>query len=42
MALGLLTYVGAKGIAGKGREVSWIVWVLAAVFLLRYLLLPAD
>ena len=42
MALGVLTYVGAKGFAGKGREVSWIVWVLAAVFLLRYLFLPAD
>ena len=42
MALGVLTYVGAKGFAGKRREVPWIVWVLAAVFLLRYLLLPAD
>jgi len=40
MALGIATYVGTKTIGGRGREVSVIMWVLALVFLLRYLLVP--
>ena len=36
IALGFLTYAGVKLLAGKAREVKWLVWVLAALFLLRF------
>jgi len=40
MAMGVATYVGAKALGGRAHEISPIVWLLAIVFALRYLLLP--
>ncbi len=42
MALGIATYIGTKALGGRGGEISAVMWVLGAVFLLRYLLLPVD
>ena len=40
IALGILTYLGTKLIGGQGRDVSWIMWGLGVLFLLRYLIIP--
>jgi AGZA family xanthine/uracil permease-like MFS transporter len=37
MALGFVSYPLVKLAAGRGREVSLAVYILMAVFLLRYL-----
>lgn len=42
MAMGIGTYVGTKALGGRVREISPLMWVLAAVFVLRYLLVPID
>jgi AGZA family xanthine/uracil permease-like MFS transporter len=39
IALGFMSYPLIKLIAGKGREVSWLVYTLAIIFILRYALL---
>ncbi|NJD11395.1 MAG: NCS2 family permease [Gemmatimonadetes bacterium] len=36
IALGFLTYAGIKLLAGRAREVGWLVWILAALFLVRF------
>jgi adenine/guanine/hypoxanthine permease len=36
LAVGLIAYPLIKLFQGKGREVSWGLWVLAAVFIARY------
>jgi adenine/guanine/hypoxanthine permease len=41
LALGFITYPLVKLLAGRGREVRPLVWVLAALFLLRFLYLGA-
>jgi AGZA family xanthine/uracil permease-like MFS transporter len=38
LALGLIAYPAIKLLAGRGREVSWIVYLLAALFIARYAL----
>jgi AGZA family xanthine/uracil permease-like MFS transporter len=40
LAAGFVSYAGMKLAAGKGREVHWIVYVLAALFAWRYLAFP--
>jgi len=40
VAGGIVAYVVVKAGAGRGREVSWLVWALAAVLLAAYALLP--
>ena len=42
MALGVGTYLGTKALGGRADDVSWIMWALGAVFLLRYLFIPVD
>jgi len=39
MGLGFLTYVFGKTLAGKGKEVHIAVWVIAALFAARFLLI---
>lgn len=39
IALGFITYPVVKLLAGKGREVHWIAWVLGGLFALRFALL---
>jgi adenine/guanine/hypoxanthine permease len=41
LALGFMTYPLVKLLAGRGREVRPLVWLLAALFLLRFLYLGA-
>ncbi|MBM7038116.1 NCS2 family permease [Vibrio ulleungensis] len=36
IALGFISYAAIKAFSGKGREVSISVWVLAAIFVLKY------
>lgn len=38
IALGFITYVGIKVGTGKFREVTWLTYILAGVFILRYIL----
>ncbi len=40
LAAGFVTYTGMKLVGGKGREVHWLVYVIAALLVGRYLLLP--
>ena len=42
IALGFLTYAGIKLLAGRAREVGWLVWILAALFLVRFTYLGAG
>ena len=39
IALGFMSYPLIKLIVGRGREISWFVYVLAIIFVLRYALL---
>jgi AGZA family xanthine/uracil permease-like MFS transporter len=40
VAGGIVAYVVVKAGAGRGREVSWLMWALAAVLAAAYALLP--
>lgn len=40
LAAGFVSYAGMKLAAGKGREVHWLVYVIAALFAWRYLAIP--
>ena len=42
IALGFLTYAGIKLLAGRAKEVGWLVWLLAALFLVRFVYLGAG
>jgi AGZA family xanthine/uracil permease-like MFS transporter len=42
LAAGFISYAGMKLVAGKGREVHWLVYLLALLFAWRYLALPAG
>jgi AGZA family xanthine/uracil permease-like MFS transporter len=39
IALGFISYPIIKAISGRAREVHWLMYVLAALFVLRYALL---
>lgn len=41
IAMGFITYAALKLFSGRGRDVSWLVYVLAALFVLRFLYLKA-
>lgn len=42
LSLGVITYALAKVAAGKWREVSLLLWILTALFILRYAYLAAE
>lgn len=42
VAFGFISYALLKLFSGRAREVAWIVWIIAAVFLLRYVYLGAS
>jgi AGZA family xanthine/uracil permease-like MFS transporter len=42
LSLGLICYTVVKVAAGKLREVSVLIWVLTALFILRYIYLAAE
>lgn len=39
LAVGFITYPVIKAFQGKAHEVNWVVWVLAAIFVLRFVML---
>ena len=41
LAAGIMVYVLVKVAARRGREVHWLMYLLAVLFVLRYALLPA-
>ena len=42
LSLGLISYTLVKVAAGKFREVSPVIWILTALFVLRYIYLAAE
>lgn len=36
VAFGFISYAGLKLFTGRAKEVNWIVWIIAAVFLFKY------
>jgi adenine/guanine/hypoxanthine permease len=42
LSLGVITYTVGKVAAGKGRQVSVLLWILTALFVLRYVYLAAE
>jgi len=42
LSLGLISYTLVKVAAGKFREVSPVIWILTALFILRYVYLAAE
>ncbi|NEQ97166.1 MAG: NCS2 family permease [Cyanothece sp. SIO2G6] len=42
LAVGFITYPLVKAFQGKAHEISLTVWILAAIFLLRFILLAAG
>jgi len=42
VAFGFVSYAGLKLLTGRAREVKAVVWIVAAVFLFRYVYLGAD
>jgi len=42
LSLGLLSFTMIKVGTGKYREISPLIWVLSALFLLRYVFLGAE
>jgi AGZA family xanthine/uracil permease-like MFS transporter len=41
IAFGFISYASLKLFSGRGKEVSWLVYLLAALFILRFLYLKA-
>lgn len=42
IAFGFISYAAIKLLSGKGKEVSWLVYVLAGLFILRFVYLKAQ
>lgn len=41
LAFGFISYAAIKLLTGRFREVNWLVWIIAIVFLLRYIYIAA-
>ncbi|MDD5561737.1 MAG: NCS2 family permease [Candidatus Omnitrophica bacterium] len=41
IAMGFVSYAALKLLSGRGKEVSWLVYLLAALFILRFIYLKA-
>jgi AGZA family xanthine/uracil permease-like MFS transporter len=39
LAVGFIAYPLIKAFQGKFQEIGWVVWLLAAIFLLRFVLM---
>ncbi|MEM6519135.1 MAG: NCS2 family permease, partial [Cyanobacteria bacterium P01_C01_bin.70] len=39
LAVGFIVYPLVKAFQGKAHEINWVVWLLAAIFILRFVLL---
>lgn len=38
IAFGIMSFAAIKLLTGKGKEVSWVIYVLALIFLIRYII----
>ena len=38
IAFGMMSFAAIKLLTGKGKEVSWVIYVLAIIFLVRYII----
>jgi AGZA family xanthine/uracil permease-like MFS transporter len=39
---GFISFVAIKAVAGKGREVHWLLWVVAALFVIYFAIAPVE
>lgn len=42
LAVGFIAYPLIKSFQGKAHEVNWVIWVLAAIFVLRFVLMALE
>jgi len=42
VAIGFISFAAIKLFSGKGRDASWLVYLLAALFILRFIYLQAK
>ncbi|MBY4896874.1 NCS2 family permease [Cupriavidus sp. AU9028] len=42
VAFGFITYAGLKLLTGRARDVPWMVWIIAAVFIFKFYYLPGH
>ena len=42
LAFGFIAYAGIKLLTGRVRDVHWIVWIIAAVFLFKFIYIGGD
>jgi adenine/guanine/hypoxanthine permease len=42
IAFGFIAYAGLKLFTGRAKEASWMVWIIAVIFLVRYAYLGAE
>ena len=42
LALGFIAYAALRLLSGRGREVNWLVYVLAALFVARFVYLGGE
>ena len=38
IAFGMMSFAAIKLLTGKGKEVSWVIYLLAIIFLVRYII----
>ena len=42
LAFGFISYAGIKLLTGRGREAHWMVWIIAAIFLFKFIYVGGD
>ena len=42
LAVGFIAYPLIKAFQGKAQEISWVVWMIAAIFVLRFVLMALE
>jgi AGZA family xanthine/uracil permease-like MFS transporter len=42
LAFGFISYAGIKLLTGRAREAHWMVWIIAAIFLFKFVYVGGD
>jgi len=42
IAFGFITYAGLKLFCGRAKEVPVVIWIIAAIFLFKFIYLGSD
>ncbi|MEM7650398.1 MAG: NCS2 family permease, partial [Cyanobacteria bacterium P01_A01_bin.70] len=42
LAVGFIAYPLIKAFQGKAQEINWVVWMIAAIFVLRFVLMALE